>query len=107
MNKLKTLREIKQEDIDPKDGYEYNEGEIKISRLKKEAITWIKELNKQSNGCFCLTCCKGSDKYNNLSCSNIHWKNTLITSDPWEPHGTEESVKWIKYFFGITEEELK
>jgi hypothetical protein len=75
--------------------------------LRLEAIKWIKELSNKRDKCFCLTCHKGSDEYNNLDCSENHWDNTLVTSDLYEPHGTEEAIKWIKHFFNITEEELK
>ena len=106
MTKLKTLKDLKKP-IGAYLGCKMGLTEVvDFEDLRMSAIKWVKELNENSEKSFCLTCHKGSDEFNNLSCSDKHFSNTLVTSDPYEPHGTEEAVRWIKHFFNITDEDL-
>lgn len=93
MTELKTLKEIKQEDIDPKDNYEYNEGQIKISRLRLEAIKWVKELYLFPS----------PHEIEENEAYEFITGNKLVYSE----EGKQAIINFIKYFFGITTEDLK
>lgn len=114
MNELKTLKNI---NFNYEDIWDMKLGSPE-DILKQEAIKWIRELKASDNEgesycltcrkkevyCYCKACCNGN------SCGKgceKHGHKILTISDPYEPHGPEEVIIFLKYFFNITEEELK
>mgnify|MGYP001565600544 CR=1 FL=1 len=96
---LKTLKDLNTDpgfldDFDEKGYY------INIKELKAEAIKWIKELQSK-DGRYCLICQSNECKHEESN------DNILNEQDPYEPNGRIESIKWIKHFFNITDEDLK
>jgi len=69
-----------------------------ITKLKQEAIRWIKEIyNRQPEF--------EPDPY---ECDEANYKFNLSGEDVWlEWTELEQIVRWIKHFFNITEEDLK
>ncbi len=93
MSKLKTLKYF---EVNPKSwaGAMANAGRkytIDISGLKQEAIKWIKQ-NPQRD--FYCTICEEF----NCDCSS---------SDCFKIYHWDDVYTWIRYFFNITEEDLK
>ena len=79
--------------------------------IRQEAIAWIKEFYRTNPEKhwekweqYCLTCgCVVESCFD-----ETHEKHlTLNSSDPYEPNGMAESIKWIKHFFNISDEDLE
>jgi hypothetical protein len=84
MSDLKTLKDFEFDD----DGYFINDGVSDKDRLRQEAIKWVKKyINQKKNWQLFF--------YNEEDLDN--WNN--IVSEP--------TVRWIKHFFDLSEDELK
>ncbi len=78
---------------------------VDIQELKKEAIKWIKELERAEikEESYCLNC-----REIRAVLERGHKGHQILNiCDPQEPHGPHEAMIWIKHFFGISEEDLK
>jgi hypothetical protein len=83
MEKLKTLKDIREEAHDSGTGLAYNDWWNES--LKEEAIKWIKRCSNKIN--------EEKD-----TCCYYHKGNLWID---------DRTIEWIKHFFNITEKELK
>lgn len=103
MNELKTLKDLEEEYREENRDYQNQmlEGLGVFDDVKKEAIKWIKELEKEH---FNHNKVDGSDfpiKPEKCDC----WYD--CDDSFYSFCMVNQKIKWIKHFFNITEEELK
>lgn len=86
--KLKTLKDLKNH-IWYKDGKKVVDGMVDRKELKAEAIKWVKELQRLSKSSYKVIILKDADLY---------YQNII---------GIRDSIMTLKFFFNLTEEDLK
>jgi len=96
MIELKTLNDLKRKDFDPKVFPELTAHNQALSQAKREAIKWIKEIEKvQEIG---DTCLKDHGKIR---------EDFEVDIYDYEQDDSMPMIRILKYFFNISKEDLK